>query len=161
LFDDYEELRPGAANELQRRLDHSGFRTHVGASDVSGRATQSLGSTDLTTNQKSTSSASSRETFQSLPKLEPQSSSLQLTQPESECDAEALYLLVCINDAKYATKVLHIDVRAVFSDHQLFKALNDIHDKFHGRWKSRLSLKSIQTIKFVQVSAFVPHMTGW
>ena len=67
---------------------------------------------------------------------------------------ESLYLLLCIPQYKYATKVVHMDVKALTSDQQLFAGLRTHYITMRGRFRMLLSLKRLTSIDFVQFEAY-------
>ena len=67
---------------------------------------------------------------------------------------ESLYLLLCVPQYKYATKIVHMDVKALTSDQQLFASLRAFYTAMRGRLRMLLSLKKLISIDFVQFEAY-------
>jgi hypothetical protein len=64
---------------------------------------------------------------------------------------EPVYLLICYNEGRFATKLLQLDLTALHaeSDRALFQILRSKYHKLTGTRLSWLSLKTLESIKFV------------
>lgn len=67
------------------------------------------------------------------------------------CDTESRWLLVCAKGKKRPTTLSQLDICATPSDKVLFTELKKAYVGLRGRWTHRLSLKKVQSIRFVQV----------
>lgn len=70
--------------------------------------------------------------------------------------AEKLFLLLCYNEGRYATRLLQLDlVTLQATSHQtLFELLRSSYRSMRGRWLSRLSLCTLIWIKFVHFEMY-------
>lgn len=69
-------------------------------------------------------------------------------------DPENLFLLLCIPHRKYATKLIHMDVCTLLSDHVFFANLRNHYRSLRGRWVSILSLRQLRSIRFVKFEMY-------
>ncbi len=67
------------------------------------------------------------------------------------CDTESRWLLVCAKDKKRPTTLSQLDICATPSDKELFTELKKAYMGLRGKWTHILSLKKVQSIRFVQV----------
>ena len=67
---------------------------------------------------------------------------------------ESLYLLLCIPQYKNATRVVHMDVKSLTSDQQLFAGLRTHYIATRGRFRMLLPLKKLTSIDFIQFEAY-------
>lgn len=67
------------------------------------------------------------------------------------CDTESRWLLVCAKGKKRPTTLSQLDLCATPSDKQLFTELTKAYVGLRGKWTNVLSLKKVQSIRFVQV----------
>ncbi|KAL9634823.1 MAG: hypothetical protein Q9164_003854 [Protoblastenia rupestris] len=67
---------------------------------------------------------------------------------------ENLFLLLCIPQYKFATKLVHMDVRALDSDRLFFSHLRKNYFNMPGQFAKMLSLRKLMRIKFVQFEAY-------
>lgn len=67
------------------------------------------------------------------------------------CDPESRWLLVCAQGKERPTTLSQLDICATPSDRELFTELKKAYMTLKGKWKHILSLKKIQSIRFVQV----------
>ena len=67
------------------------------------------------------------------------------------CDAESRWLLVCAKSKKRPITLSQLDICATPSDKELFTELKKAYVGLRGKWTHVLSLKKIQSIRFVQV----------
>lgn len=72
------------------------------------------------------------------------------------CDTESRWLLVCAKGKKRPTTLSQLDMCATPSDKELFMELKKAYVGLRGRWTHILSLKKVQSIRFVQVN----HLRG-
>ncbi|KAI9707376.1 MAG: hypothetical protein M1836_000337 [Candelina mexicana] len=156
LHDDFKELRPGAAKELEHSLNaRSGIHEYANPSRASGNGSTGLGTSSVNNILGSIGQAwrFSRNGF-SLPQYHTQNQPCQAAQNSSQRLPDSLYLLLCIPYKKRATKLLHLNVCTVMSDQLLFPILKDNYHHMRGKWSCALSLKSLRTIQFVQFEMY-------
>ena len=67
------------------------------------------------------------------------------------CNPESRWLLVCAQGKERPTTLSQLDICATPSDKELFTELKKAYMALRGKWKHILSLKKIQSIRFVQV----------
>ena len=67
------------------------------------------------------------------------------------CDTESRWLLVCAKGKKRPTTLSHLDLCTTPSDKELFTELKKAYVELRGKWTHVLSLKKIQSIRFIQV----------
>ena len=66
-------------------------------------------------------------------------------------DPESRWLLVCAQGKERPATLSQLDICATPSDKELFIELRKAYMALRGKWKYILSLKKIQSIRFVQV----------
>ena len=163
LYDDYEELRPGALEEIRQLLGAvkgnyrqksadkdeesgtgSGFRRSC--KGFLGFATQLYGRKDKSSLPVSELNAQTRRS--------PSSASMQ--QP-----SETLFLLMCINHGRWVPKLWQENACSITSDQQLFRIFRAAHRAGRSSSQHLLSLfnlKSLASIRFVQFEAFKNYL---
>ncbi|KAK3172037.1 hypothetical protein OEA41_004121 [Lepraria neglecta] len=163
LFDDFLELRPNAAKDYENELRNRPFwkirRRNVTRPQQGGNAMSSgfptfralVDKIKAQFNNKSpllpqdTSSEQSTNPLQTLSSTSRSSRSSNL---------DALFLLLCIPHQKFATKLLQLDLTGLRSDQHFFNLVHQSYQEVRGRWKRLFSLKTVQSIKFVQFEVF-------
>ncbi|KAI7109714.1 hypothetical protein KC365_g625 [Hortaea werneckii] len=158
LFDDFVELRPGAARELEAYLNRP--RTYTGGSPTSPSSSQ--GSRSFTGSSvggipSANTSWSSYGFQQSSPGGEDKlkvpgtstGSSFGLpffNQPEPP------WLLTCANEERSVPKLVHLDMAPhnIRSDKDLAMALRNHYFEVNNKWWRALKLRGLATIDFVQ-----------
>lgn len=76
------------------------------------------------------------------------------TQGSSTQTNERLFLLLCIPQHQYATKLLQPQVSDIRSDRDFFLLLRKNYQQMRGRMKALLSLHVLRSIKFVQLEMY-------
>ena len=163
FFDDYLELKDGAAVKhwkwLQRRfpLDRSSDR------QVSGRGSSLIsGTSNLISSVLSLidgleafgNHVLGRDgTETSLPQYRLENTSNERPRSPGR-NGELLFLLLCVPHRQYATKLLQPQISAVRSDKDFFRLLRVNYQQMRGRVKRTLSLKTLRSIKFVQLELY-------
>ncbi|KAI7222368.1 6-phosphogluconate dehydrogenase C-terminal domain-like protein [Hortaea werneckii] len=158
LFDDFVELRPGAARELEAYLNRP--RTYTGGSPTSPSSSQ--GSRSFT--GSSVGGAPSANTSWS-------SYGFQNTSPGGEDklrvpgtstgssfglpffnQPEPPWLLTCANEERSVPKLAHLDMAPhnIRSDKDLAMALRNHYFEINNKWWRALKLRGLATIDFVQ-----------
>ncbi|KAL8853324.1 MAG: hypothetical protein Q9221_001800 [Calogaya cf. arnoldii] len=158
LYDDFQELRPGAAAETQRRLNFKkgGPRTQTTVED-SGRSQGNVQGGAVYVGGFLGSiwpRWKSRENEQGLPMhTAPQHRHARSVSPPPP-DPENLYLLLCIPYAKHGTKCIHMDLCSLQSDQVFFRNLKIHYNELRGKWKSTFALKKLVSIQFVRFGMY-------
>lgn len=151
-YDDFLELRPGAVKEYESML-----RNRINTRN--SRSANSGGNGSVLQNIPGWNRLSQyvrnliKAETPSLPHHQLESVSVIQPQP-STSDIDLLYLLLCVPHQKFATKLLQLDLTKVISDQHLFSLLRENYFQMRGRLKNFLSLKSLQSIKFVQFEMY-------
>lgn len=147
-------MRAGAAQDLEIWLNTDPKQAPVPSPS---QANDSASTISLSTLQSTTHS-----THQTLAEAESQPQSIeQIYDPRpqvyekqatiTECDPESQWLLVCTDAKEHSTSLSQLDMCATSTDRGLFDELKRAYLKLKGRWKSRFHLKTVQSIRFVQV----------
>ncbi len=163
LFDDFIETRPGAAEELRVALDTfdrqrptshcpaypaASYQSYSGSTNMSGNPTR----------DSATSPAGAIDPNFTPPRSiydpPPTSGGLFSTNLRRDEPPESKWLLICAQAWRRPTSLLHLDVCSTTSDKQLFRDLRQSYLELKRAWWHRLSLKVVQSIRFVQVSNF-------
>ncbi|KAK3697006.1 hypothetical protein LTR37_017713 [Vermiconidia calcicola] len=159
LYDDFLELRPGAASLLEARLNRhviepysaprsssrSSARTFASTPNGSTPATSSATSFPSASSRYS---ASSRNSFSGFPKLDRDTIShgdiLPFQGPR--------YLLTCTTEAINTPKLSQLPPfnGNILSDKDLAVALRDHYQTVNRSWSRRLRLRGLTSIEFVQ-----------
>ncbi len=157
LYDDFHEVRPGAAKQLEQKLNESNGVRERNVSDrgntpgaLNGRSgilNSILSSTWLPWNP-------AQKTSPSLPLHQKQNESSQNTLIPVPRRPEDLFLLLCIPHRKHATRLVHMDVCALQSDQIFFPKLKSHYHEMRGRWSSFFSLHTLKSIQFVQFEMY-------
>jgi hypothetical protein len=104
--------------------------------------------------QSRTSSASA-----TLPmhQIQPQLAQTQQIAPTHEIQSEPLFLLLCIKSCQFefATNLVQLRACDLDSDQACFAKLRDIYEQIRGKWIRKFSLRTLTSIKFVQVCASI------
>ncbi|KAL8691651.1 MAG: hypothetical protein Q9218_003172 [Villophora microphyllina] len=152
LYDDYLELKPGAAAQLKIALDTPGQQRPSGPYPVtsprdyavswpraSGSSSSPLLPMSQTPNPASVGASpdSSASNGQNLSAI-------------TTCDQESRWLLVCARASQRPTSLLHLNVCSTKSDQQLFTELRRAYQQLKKAWYYRLSLRTVQSIRFIQ-----------
>ena len=171
FYDDFVELRPSAAVEyeesLLRRLSTSRGRPNpVGqiAREQSGGDMRSTKPPDSNRSSYVSNGISGITNFvKGLTDKEIRSPPLPRYQlgnrnavvpGTSSRNHELLYLLMCIPQHQYATKLLQPQISDVRSDQDFFLLLRNNYRQMRGRIRRLLSLKALRSVKFVQLEMY-------
>ncbi|KAF7913064.1 uncharacterized protein EAF01_002085 [Botrytis porri] len=161
IYDDFTELRSGAANRLKQSLtnnDSSSTNKSLSSrlSDYSRSFSRSLSSVFTVWASKS-----SRKSLSSgLPTHEPSKNQLDSNNPNTVgpvmLPVENVYLLLCYPSGRYATRLLQLDVHNLEpkSDQSLFTILRSNYKSMRGRFFNLVSLKTLKSIKFVHFELY-------
>lgn len=155
LYDDFEELRPGAARDLEivlnqpsqqnpGREDHPthGQQDPAHPSDEasSGNTVVPSGHTTITGGPSPGLAQESR----------PDESIINVSGDPD--DQENSWLLVCASERQRPIRLSHLDVFSMRSDYQLLTELRRSYTQLKKAWYHRLSLRNVKTIKYIRVS---------
>jgi hypothetical protein len=152
MYDDFIERRPGAAKELEKLLNSSAKE-----SPASSHEQVAMGS--LGTNRCSDASGWELQTPLNIPNTlqppsqvyDPYTPMRPRTDTVIDCGSESRWLLVCARGKRRPTSLSQLDICATPSDQELFTELKRAYRDLRGRWSHWVSLRTIQSIRFVQV----------
>jgi hypothetical protein len=153
LYDDFTELKQGAARRLEGRLNRR--------DDGSNRSIRSRLSFKSFSTTVSSSMDSLKKAFgwkeSELPKHKLQMGSNELPNNPPAPPApptEPLFLLLCHSEGVYAKKLLQLSICDLKSDKKLFAVLRSNYKQMRARWWSFLSFKTLVGIKFVKFEMY-------
>ena len=169
--DDFVELRPSAAVEygklLRRRLSTSDGRP----SPIDQVAREQSGGVTRTTRTPDSNRSSyisngingiiniakglteKGNSAPSLPQYQLENGHAVVPGTSSR-NHELLYLLMCIPQHQYATKLLQPQISDIRSDQDFFLLIRNNYRQMRGRIRRLLSLKALRSIKFVQLEMY-------
>ena len=166
FFDDYYELKDGAAVEygelLQRRSPSSTLDRPSERKASSGWSSFKKGNSDLMSSFMSliygvaafgNSRLERDDAGISLPQYRMENTGKERPSSPGQND-ELLFLLLCVPHSQYATKLVQPQISAVRSDKDFFRLLRVNYQQMRGRVKRALSLKTLRSIKFVQLEMY-------
>lgn len=147
------ELGCGAAEELQRTLkghvQHSSGDGPVGTSTSQGP----------TADRPPASCARGRldQGLECLPQHAPtsrinQTQQVKISSNVIEIGPEGRWLLVCAGQRQNPPILCQFDVCSAKSDREVFASLKEFYTKMKGRLIHRVSMRTVRSIRFVQVS---------
>ena len=155
-FDDFVELRPGAAKQYEQLLhrtqsnsDQSADYRNDAVSRFLSRFTKAIG--EVLQGYKEGRALP-------LPQHKPVSARQHQPQAPAKTADQQIFLLLCIPYRQYATKLLQLELQDLQSDQHLFNLLRAGYKDIRGRLKSSLSLKTVKSIKFVQFEVYEPEL---
>lgn len=151
LYDDFEELRPGALEDLERMLNKkSGLRQRDGngVSDQRDgflRAFRGFVTPML-------ASVFTRRSYQSgrSPSLSLRQVHTPAQHPNAQPPTKPLFLLMCIPYQKYGTRLVHMELADLQSDELFFNQLKAQYHSMRGQWASFFSPWKLTQIQFVK-----------
>ena len=156
MYDDFIELRPGAAADLEKWLNDS-IRNHA----VNRASNSSQDSTWRSSNASSEGVSGQRQTAGSDISLQPLSWTASRL-PDSDKNAavaidvhlEKCWLLICGQPRKGPDSLLaQLDLSSKPSDRELFDGMRKFHSSLRDAFTLLPVLKGVQTIRFVQVNS--------
>ncbi|TGO22329.1 hypothetical protein BPAE_0172g00100 [Botrytis paeoniae] len=161
IYDDFTELRPGAANRLKQALTNN----DSGSTDTSRSSRFSDCSKSFSKSLSSIfalwASNSSRKSLSSgLPTHEPSKNQLDSNNPNIvkpiPLPVENVYLLLCYPSGRYATRLLQLGLHNLEpkSDQSLFTILRTNYKSMRGQFLNLISLKTLKSIKFVHFEMY-------
>ena len=155
MYDDFTEIKPGAAAELQKWLNDSMINhTGLGASTSSQNATLRL------TGPSSSANAGHRQPAESdisLQSLAPSGGTLPGSNNNAaiavEIRSEKCWLLLCGKSKRGPDSLLtQLNLYSTSSDKELFHEMKSSYSNLRNHWALRPFLRGVKTIRFVQVS---------
>ena len=158
LYDDFTELRPGAAAELEKWMNDS-MRKHAGS-----RASNSQRSATLTSavsrNAGSSGHQQTAESDISLQSLGPSTNVLPASNMNAavaiDVNLEKCWLILCGNMKRGPDVLLtQLNLSSTPSDKSLFDDMKSVYSNFRQPWTLRSVLRGVKTIRFVQVGPFI------
>ncbi|KAL8833541.1 MAG: hypothetical protein Q9176_007938 [Flavoplaca citrina] len=154
LFDDFIETRPGAAEELRAALHTVDQQRPTSQYPVA--SSQSYPRTTTMSGSANPNSAIPRAgviDYAITPPTtiyDPQRGSGTLSSSTWVNIPESKWLLICTQAWRRPTSLLHLDLCSTTSDKQLFTDLHQTYLELRKVWWQKLSLKVVQSIRFVQ-----------
>ncbi len=164
MYDDFTELRSGAAAELEKWLNDS-IRKHAGSHSSEPRQTSQLTSAALS-NMGSSRDQQTAGSDISLQSLASQTNTLLVSNGNaaSALDVHLVkcWLLVCGNSKRGPDSLLkQLDISHTPSDKDLFVEMNNLYSNLRSAWGLRPFLRGVKTIRFVQVTSSIRnHLLG-
>jgi hypothetical protein len=150
MYDDFIELRPGAAREMEAHLNGSG------TTSTAVRINATTESSTLGSSSNSTLADSQSQDAPSVPSsYDPQKESHELNPAVIQCGPDGRWLLVCAKTREAVPTLDQMDVCTTSSDRELFAAMRKSYLALRGRWKHVFSLRTITSIKFVRVELLI------
>ncbi|KAH0565057.1 hypothetical protein GP486_001553 [Trichoglossum hirsutum] len=158
LFDDFVEVRPGAAKNLEDHLNrHPQAGTGSPTSSSSGSSSSASRANSSSTRPSAQTSLSSTSfgdiglsrTSQYSPVIQERGQPAIV--PLSGF-SEPRWLLTCASGERFDTRLYHVDVNAVLikSDRDLAVRLRQQYSQLRAPWHQILRLRGLATIQFVQ-----------
>lgn len=158
MYDDFTELRSGAAADLESWLSDS-MRNHAvfGSSNPPQNASLRSAASPSASNSGNQQTAESDISLQSL-------ASTANTLPGSygtaaialDVHLEKCWLLVCGNLQRGPDSLLtQLDLSSTPSDKKLFDDLKESYSRRKSTWNLQPFLRDVKTIRFVQVNLFI------
>lgn len=152
MYDDYRELRPGAAEAFEWYLNGTNRQKFSGMQNehtTRAKAVNYIYAASRSDHR--TNTLSSVSTSNSSRAYDPRPDCNQAVSTTIQCDPEGRWLLVCGQAKKRPISLFQIDVCSVASDRELFSELKRSYSSLRGKWSGLLSLRTIKSIRFVQV----------
>ena len=155
MYDDFIELRPGAAAEFENWLNNS-IRNHA----IPRASNPSRDDTSRSSTSSSASVSEQQQTAGSDISLQPLSWTAS-TMPDDNKNAaliidvylEKCWLLICGQPKRGPDSLLaQLDLSSKPSDKDLFDSIKKFHSSLRSTFTLRPVLKGVQTIRFVQAS---------
>lgn len=152
LYDDFMEIRSGAAKRLEAALNGTNQQRPCGQQSTQTNVTNnfqpriSLAGSSSSTPAGFSNLGLSRLTSSYDPR--PMNGRPTLTNVTSS--PEMKWLLVCAQAWHRPTSLLHLNLCMTTSDQELFTGLRQLYLALKKTWWQKLSLKAVTSIKFVQ-----------
>ena len=152
MYDDFTELRPGAAAELEKWLNHS-MRNHA----VSGPSNPSSTATLRSSVSPNAPNSGHQQTAESDIALQRRIDALGGFSGDAattlDVHLEKCWLLVCGKTKRGPDSLLtQLDLSHTPSDKNLFIEMRNFYSNLRNSWGLRPFLRGVRTIRFVQVN---------
>lgn len=154
LYDDFTELRSGAAAELEKWLNDS-MRTHAGSSASNSQQSATLTSA-VSPNAGSSGYQQTVESDISLQSLDSSTNVMPASNMKAgvsiDVNLEKCWLILCGNMKRGPDVLLkQMNLSSTPSDKSLFDDMKSVYSNFRQSWTLRSVLRGVKTIRFVQV----------
>ncbi|KAL8780100.1 MAG: hypothetical protein Q9213_006622 [Squamulea squamosa] len=153
LFDDFVELRPGAAKVLEKALNTASQQQPPGQHQTPSQNHNTPSLPEIGTPMDSNITPALIPIHGGSASTTPYHPRPTNGRPGSAtiaCDQESKWLLICARMWQRPTSLLHLNVCSMVSDQQLFIELRRSYLQLKKAWYQKFSLKAVQTIRFVQ-----------
>ena len=166
LYDDFQEIQPGAIAKLQQDL-------YERYEDTNKRSNS--GNPESPSNPQNGKSRNSKRSFGQWwscwrssggrpPELPLHQGQNILSQDPDIAlpthSSEVVFLLLCIPHRKWATKLVHMDLCTLLSDQLFFAELQTQYRSMQGKWRRCFTLKQLTRIQFVQFELHKNELVG-
>lgn len=150
-FDDFIELRPGAVDAYEALL-----REHANTQQLSQSTTNRTGFFRSLWDPRTIFSFLGKQTANQtcLPQFQTTGYAANTQTLALTASADTLFLLLCVPHKQYATRLVHLDLRAIVSDQEFFYSLKRNYRSMRGIARSLLSLRTLKKVKFVQFEMY-------
>ncbi|KAL8977291.1 MAG: hypothetical protein Q9205_006874 [Flavoplaca limonia] len=152
LYDDFEELRPGAARDLEIALNQpsqqnpGGERPNRRQHDTAQPLDEASSGNVIVSSGQATSTGRSKPS----PAQESRPNQSIINISGTPHDPENKWLLVCASERKRPIRLSHLDVFSMSSDYQLLTELRRSYTELKRAWYHRLSMRNVKTIKYIR-----------
>ena len=158
LYDDFTELRSGAAAELEKWLNDS-MRKHAGTSASNSQQSATLTSA-VSPNAGSSRYQPTAESDISLQSLGPSTNILPTSNMNTavsiDVNLEKCWLILCGNMKRGPDVLLtQMNLSSTPSDKSLFDDMKSVYSNIRQPWTLRSVLRGVKTIRFVQVGPLI------
>ncbi|CAG8950002.1 hypothetical protein HYFRA_00004335 [Hymenoscyphus fraxineus] len=158
IYDDFIELKPGAAERY--RLERMVHNTQPGSSSPNGNRHAGIFSS-MSATIRSIIGPSNNAAGSTLPMHDRGNTHINVviavtSNQQINPPIDLLYLLICYREGRFATRLLQTNLtsKGTGCDQSLFKLLRSQYQDMRGKFVSRLSLRNLQSIKFVSFELF-------
>jgi hypothetical protein len=156
LYDDYHELKSGAASEMEKYLQSINYQTHPPGSQSSQRTPRAI-FRNISKLPQLFTNLLRRKTTPALVETELRYySEARATRTPPPTSAQVYYLLACYHDraGTEAIRLRQLDISDIDSDERLFQCLHDEYTMLRIHWRRVLSLCTLRSIRFAQFELF-------
>ncbi|KAH8590416.1 hypothetical protein B0O99DRAFT_634829 [Bisporella sp. PMI_857] len=164
-YDDFKELKSGAAEKLKLEISCSMDKVSSTPRSYMSRFFQSFSNGNFSLNSVLSFKRSQRSPPDlPLHEIQPLSNENNVRQTQlpnpSLPQPERIYLLLCYNEGRYATRLLQLDLMELkaHSDLTIFKLLRENYESMRGHLKRWVSLHTLTSIKFVHFELHVGEL---
>ena len=155
MYDDFVEMRPGAAEEYQRMLNYGLTQKPTTPGDQNAQPNRTSNQVAVANTHKFDARSQTRHpaelkgenlNFNPSPKIQERNAAV------IDCGLESRWLLVCAKGTKRPTCLSQIDLCSTETDRELFAKLKDTFFGLRTQWSRWFSLSKVRSIRFIQVS---------